>query len=59
MVARLNAEQRRALEILVDAGINGVTEATLLAQGFTACGARHLGAEGTGQGPAGDRYGRR
>jgi hypothetical protein len=34
-VPRLNAEQRRALEILADAGINGVTETTLLAHGFT------------------------
>jgi hypothetical protein len=31
----LSAEQRRALEILADAGINGVAEATLLAHGFT------------------------
>ncbi len=34
-VPRLSAEQRRALEILADAGINGVTEATMLAHGFT------------------------
>jgi hypothetical protein len=31
---RLTAEQRRALEILAEAGINGVTDATLLAHGF-------------------------
>ncbi len=31
---RLSAEQRRALEILADAGISGVTEATMLAHGF-------------------------
>ncbi len=34
-VPRLTAEQHRALEILADAGINGVTEATMLAHGFT------------------------
>jgi hypothetical protein len=34
-VPRLTAEQHRALEILADAGINGVTEATILAHGFT------------------------
>ena len=33
-VPRLTAEQHRALEILADAGINGVTEATMLAHGF-------------------------
>jgi len=31
---RLTAEQCRALEILADAGINGVTVATLVAHGF-------------------------
>jgi hypothetical protein len=30
----LTAEQRRALEILADAGRNGVSDATLLAYGF-------------------------
>jgi hypothetical protein len=34
-VPRLSAEQRRALGILADAGINGVTETTMLAHGFT------------------------
>ena len=34
-VPRLSPEQRRALEILADAGINGTSEATLLAHGFT------------------------
>jgi hypothetical protein len=32
---RLSVEQRRALEILADAGIDGVTEMILLAHGFT------------------------
>jgi len=32
---RLTAEQRRALKILADAGINGVTVATLVAHGFS------------------------
>jgi hypothetical protein len=31
----LSAEQRRALAMLAGAGMNGVTEATLLAHGFT------------------------
>jgi hypothetical protein len=33
-VPRLSAEQRRALRNLADAGINGVTETTMLAHGF-------------------------
>ena len=31
---RLSAEQRRALQILADAGQNGATEALMLAHGF-------------------------
>src|SRR5258708_32319054 len=31
---RLNAEQRRALALLVSAGMNGVTETIMLARGF-------------------------
>ncbi len=31
---RLTAEQRRALEILADADVSGVTEATMFAHGF-------------------------
>ena len=32
---RLSPEQRRALEVLADAGQNGATEALMLAHGFT------------------------
>ena len=35
MAPRLTSEQRRALEILADAGSIGVTDATLLAHGLT------------------------
>jgi hypothetical protein len=34
-VPRLTPERRRALQILAEAGINGATETTLLAHGFT------------------------
>jgi len=34
MGPRLSAEQRRALEILADAGQHGATEATMFAHGF-------------------------
>jgi hypothetical protein len=34
MEQRLSAEQRRALELLADAGRNGASDATLLAYGF-------------------------
>ncbi len=31
---RLSPDWRRALEMLADAGVNGITEATMLARGF-------------------------
>jgi hypothetical protein len=34
-VARLTAEQRRALAMIADTGLNGATEAILIANGFT------------------------
>jgi len=35
MISPLSAEQRRALVLLAGAGMNGVTEAIMLARGFT------------------------
>ena len=35
MPSRLGGDQRRALEMLADAGLRGCTGATLLAQGFS------------------------